>query len=49
MEVNRKPVKNIKAFNEAIEKAIKEDAVLLRIKQGRAIVFVVLKLPKEKD
>jgi serine protease Do len=47
MEVNRKAVGNIKDFNQAIEEAAKEEAVLLRIKQGRAIVFVVLKLPKE--
>jgi serine protease Do len=49
MEVNRKPVENTKSFKEAIEEAAKENAVLLRIKQGRSIVFVVLKLPKEKD
>jgi serine protease Do len=49
MEVNRKPVENTKIFKEAIEEAAKENAVLLRIKQGRSIVFVVLKLPKEKD
>jgi serine protease Do len=49
MEVNRKPVENTKSFKEAIEEAAKENAVLLRVKQGRAIVFVVLKLPKEKD
>ena len=46
MEVNRKPVENVKDFNEAIEEA-KEDSVLLRIKHGRATIFVVLKLPKE--
>lgn len=49
MEVNRKPVENTKNFKEAIEEAAKENAVLLRIKQGRSIAFVVLKLPKEKD
>ncbi|MCJ7777810.1 MAG: DegQ family serine endoprotease [Sedimentisphaerales bacterium] len=49
IEVNRKPVENIKNFNKAIEEAAKEKAVLLRIKQGRAIVFVVLNLPKEKE
>jgi len=48
MEVNRKPVENTKSFKQAIEDAAKEDAVLLRIKQGQAAVFVVLKLPKEK-
>ncbi len=48
MEVNRKPVENTKAFKQAIEDAAKEDAVLLRIKQGQAAIFVVLKLPKEK-
>jgi serine protease Do len=48
MEVNRKPVENTKSFKQAMEDAAKEDAVLLRIKQGQAAVFVVLKLPKEK-
>ena len=48
MEVNRKPVENTKSFKQAIEDAAKEDAVLLRIKQEQAAVFVVLKLPKEK-
>lgn len=49
MEVNRKPVENTKSFKQAIEDAAKEDAVLLRIKQGQAAVFLVLKLPKEKE
>ncbi len=48
MEVNRKPVENVKAFKQAIEDAAKEDSVLLRIRQGQASIFVVLKLPKEK-
>ncbi len=47
MEVNRKPVESTKNFEEAIEAAAKEDSVLLRIKQGRSIVFVVLKLPQK--
>jgi serine protease Do len=49
IEVNRKPVENTKSFKEAIEEAAKVKAILLRIKQGRAIVFVVLNLPKEKE
>jgi serine protease Do len=49
MEVNRKPVENTKAFKQAIEDAAKEGSVLLRVKQGQAVVFIVLKLPKEKD
>jgi serine protease Do len=49
LEVNKKPVENIKSFKQAIEDAAKEDAVLLRVKQGQAVAFVVLKLPKEKD
>jgi serine protease Do len=49
MEVNRKPVENTKTFKQAIEDAAKEDAVLLRVKQEQAVVFIVLKLPKEKD
>jgi len=48
MEVNRKPVENTTTFKQAIEDAAKEDAVLLRLKQGQAAIFVVLKLPKEK-
>jgi len=46
MEVNRKPIENVKEFNEAVEES-KENSVLLRIKLGRATIFVVLKLPKE--
>jgi len=48
MEVNKKPVENTKSFKQAIEDAAKEDAVLLRVKQGQAVIFIVLKLPKEK-
>lgn len=47
MEVNRKPIENTKDFKEAMEEAVKEDSVLLRIKQGRSVIFVVLKLPKQ--
>ncbi|MGA1978962.1 MAG: DegQ family serine endoprotease [Sedimentisphaerales bacterium] len=49
MEVNKKPVENTKSFKQAIEDAAKEDAVLLRVRQGQAVVFIVLKLPKEKE
>lgn len=49
MEVNRKAVKNTKSFKQAIEDAAKEDAVLLRVRQGQATAFIVLKLPKEKS
>ncbi len=49
MEVNRKPVENTKAFKQAIEDAAKEDSVLLRVRQGQATIFLVLKLPKEND
>ena len=39
-------VDGAKMFDYFIKNA-KDDSVLLRIKQGRAIIFVVLKLPKE--
>ena len=47
MEVNRKPVKNTKEFDEAIEKAGKEGSVLLLVNDGRYTRFVVLKLPNK--
>lgn len=47
LEVNRKPVENTKTFKQAIEDAAKEDAVMLRIRQGQGVAFIVLKLPKE--
>jgi len=46
-EVNRTPVKNTKDFNEAMETASKEGAVLLRIYNGRYYRLVVLTLPKK--
>jgi serine protease Do len=47
LEVNRKPVENTKTFKQAIEEAAKEDAVMLRIRQGQGVAFIVLKMPKE--
>jgi serine protease Do len=47
MEVNRKPVKNTKDFNDAVEKASEAGQVLLLIDDGRYRQLVVLKLPKE--
>ncbi len=47
MEVNRKPVKNTKDFNEAIEKAAEQGTVLLLIRNERYTRFVVLTLPKK--
>lgn len=47
MEVNRKPVKNTKEFNNAIEDASEDGQMLLLIDDGRYRQLVVLKLPKE--
>mgnify|MGYP001068508901 CR=1 FL=1 len=47
MEVNREPVKNTKEFNEAIQKAEKDESVLLLINDGRYTRFFVLKLGDE--
>lgn len=47
LEVDRKPVKNTKDFEEAIEKAGKEGSILLLVTDGRYTRFVVLRLPKE--
>lgn len=46
-EVDRKPVKNTKEFDEAIEKAGKEGSVLLLINDGTHTRFIVLKLPNK--
>jgi len=47
MEVNRAKVTNTKEFNTAINKAAKEEKVLLRIKQERYTRLVVLKVPQK--
>ena len=47
MEVDREPVKNTKQFQKAIEKAAKDDYVLLLINTGRANRYVILKWPKK--
>jgi serine protease Do len=48
MEVDRKPVKTTKDFNEAIEQAAKEGRkVLLLVNDGRYEHLLVLKLPKD--
>jgi hypothetical protein len=46
-EVNRKPVKNTKDFNKAMEKAAKAGKALLLINDGHYSRFIVLKLPKK--
>jgi serine protease Do len=49
MEVNRKPVKNTKDFDEAIEQAVKEGSVVFLINNGNnGQYYVAIKLPKEK-
>ena len=47
LEVDRKPVKNTKDFEEAIEKAAKEGSILLLVTDGRYTRFVVLRLPEK--
>jgi serine protease Do len=42
-EVNKQPVKNMKAYNLAIKKALKEENILLLIKRGRSSIYIVLK------
>jgi len=49
MEVDQKPVRNTKDFDQAIEKASEAGKVLLLINDGRYRTLVVLKLPKEKE
>ena len=44
MEVNKEPLKNTKDFDEAIQKARKDESVLLLINDGRYTRFIVLKL-----
>jgi len=47
MEVDRKPVKNIKDFNEAIEKAAKEGTILLLVQSEGYRRFVALTFPEK--
>ena len=47
MEVDRKPVRNTKDFDQAIEKAAEAGKVLFLINDGRYRLLVVLKLPEE--
>jgi len=42
-EVNKQPVKNMKAYNLAIKKALKEENILLLVKRGRSSIYIVLK------
>lgn len=49
MEVDRKPVKNTKDFDQAVEKTSEAGKVLFLINDGRYRTLVVLKLPKEKE
>jgi serine protease Do len=47
MEVNRKPVRNIREFNEAIEKAAADGKVLLRVRDEEWTRLLMLRLPKK--
>ncbi len=46
-EVNRRKINNTKEFNEAVENASEEGAVLLLVKDERGSRFVVLTIPKK--
>lgn len=47
VEVNRKPVKNIKDFEEAVEKAVEDGAILLLVNNGRYNLFIALNVPAD--
>lgn len=47
MEVNRKPVKNIKDFEEAMEKAVEDETILLLVNNGRYNLFIALNVPED--
>jgi len=47
MEVNRKPVKNTRQFNDAMTEAAKKGKVLLLVNDGQYRALVVLNLPRE--
>jgi len=47
MEVDQKPVRNTKEFDEAIGKAAEAGKVLLLVNDGRYRLLIVLKLPEE--
>lgn len=42
-EVNKTPVKNVKEYNLAIKKALKDENILLLIKRGRNSLYVIIK------
>jgi serine protease Do len=47
MEVNRKPVRNVKGFNEAIEKAQNDGKVLLRVRDEEWTRLLMLRLSQK--
>jgi hypothetical protein len=47
MEVNRKPVENVKDFNKAIASAAKTGKALLLVSDGHYRALLVLNLSKE--
>ena len=49
VEVNREPVTNVKEFEKAVEKAGKDNSILLLLTDGQYARYVILKLPKEKE
>ena len=47
VEVNRKPVRTVREFNEAIEKAAKDEKVLLRVQDKEWTRLLILRLPRK--
>lgn len=46
-EVNRKPIRNVKEFNEAIDNAAADGRVLLRVRDEDWTRLLMLRLPKK--
>ncbi|MHC4365871.1 MAG: PDZ domain-containing protein [Planctomycetota bacterium] len=46
-EVNRRPVKNIKDFEEAMEEAVEDGTILLLVNNGRYNLFIALNVPED--
>jgi hypothetical protein len=47
LEVNRKPIRNVREFNEAIEGAQKKGKVLLRVTSGNWTRYILLPLSED--
>jgi serine protease Do len=42
-EVNKSPIKNVRAYNLAIKKAMKEGTILFLVKRGKNSIYIALK------